>query len=1061
VLFGRVSRIVFDILGTLFVLLVIGAGLLSWRLSLGPLSLGFMTPLIERALSDEAGSITVAVDDTVLTWAGWRRTFDVRVHGLRALGQDGRLMLEVPEVSISLSARALLHGLVAPTSLEAIGVQLVLVRTADGTWQFKTEESAEDGQSALPMLLDDLLAPPDPTRSLGYIRSASALNASVTVVDEVSHRTFVTHDVQVLLQRDEGGLRGQLAAVADISGKSASFSATGHYAAASGTLSATFNFTQVDPTALASIAPQLAPLGGFDVPLSGHIAVGFDPQFRLADAGFDISGENGRLDAATYHLPQTVNVRRLQVRGRLPVGLSALSIDEARLDLGGPIVSFRGQLVDMDSQPRAQGTVTARNVATDDLRRLWPYGAGENARRWITENLSGGAVSEATAEIAASSPAPSSPWTVSQLAGALKFSGVEVSYLPPMPHVQGVDGSAKFSRSRFDIDIASGGLGDLKVARAQIALTALDTDNETADVDVAVNGPLRQMLDLVDGEPLGYMKKIDLKPADFSGDASVRLVLKFPLKKDLKVDQLAVVATGEVQNLSQQKAALGQDVSDGQVRVRIDRDGMDIAGRVTLGPVPAEIELRRNFADRAPIVGRTRARGRVADAADRARFGFDFAPYVEGPTDLSVDYVERQGGRSDVTVDATLDDATLTVPELDWTKAAGTAARARAVVDLAGGRALDISRFTVASGDPAAGGLAAQGRLEFASDGRTISRVDFDALKVGRTDAHGTVRRGPDGLSVDFAGAAFNAEPFLSDTTPSTPNRPPLELRLELGRLYFASDRVLDDLHFRGRRGSERWESADLAAHTEGSAPSSRDAVLTLQMLDDGRQKLDMVVDDAGEFLKAIGVTPNMIGGRLEASGATDMTRPERPLLGRLHISSYRVKRAPVLARLLSVALLTGIVDTLTGQGIRFAQLDADFAYLGPTIEVIDARSAGPAMGLTAKGTIGIDADTIDLTGTVVPANALNSLPEKIPLIGNLITGGGGGLFAAAYKISGPTSDPKTSVNPLSTLAPGFLRNLFGRMGGKSPGDSTPESEKEIEREQPKQPPGQPAPSPP
>jgi len=167
-------------------------------------------------------------------------------------------------------------------------------------------------------------------------------------------------------------------------------------------------------------------------------------------------------------------------------------------------------------------------------------------------------------------------------------------------------------------------------------------------------------------------------------------------------------------------------------------------------------------------------------------------------------------------------------------------------------------------------------------------------------------------------------------------------------------------------------------------------------------------------------------------------------------MSAYRVVGAPILARVLSVALLTGVVDSLRGEGIGFSQLDADFAYYGPRLEFTNARSAGPAIGVTANGSIDIEGDTIDLTGTIVPANALNSLPSKIPLIGNLLTGGGGGLFAATYKVNGPLGDPKVSVNPLSTLAPGFLRNLFGGMGGTSATDATPESEKQIERDQPK-----------
>ena len=42
----------------------------------------------------------------------------------------------------------------------------------------------------------------------------------------------------------------------------------------------------------------------------------------------------------------------------------------------------------------------------------------------------------------------------------------------------------------------------------------------------------------------------------------------------------------------------------------------------------------------------------------------------------------------------------------------------------------------------------------------------------------------------------------------------------------------------------------------------------------------------------------------------------------------------------------------------------------------------------------------------------------------------GGGLFAVRAKITGPLSNPKVSVNPLSALTPGVLRDIFG-VGGR------------------------------
>jgi hypothetical protein len=35
-------------------------------------------------------------------------------------------------------------------------------------------------------------------------------------------------------------------------------------------------------------------------------------------------------------------------------------------------------------------------------------------------------------------------------------------------------------------------------------------------------------------------------------------------------------------------------------------------------------------------------------------------------------------------------------------------------------------------------------------------------------------------------------------------------------------------------------------------------------------------------------------------------------------------------------------------------------------------------------------------------------------------------VFAARYALKGPLEDPSVSVNPLSALTPGFLREIFG-----------------------------------
>jgi hypothetical protein len=86
----------------------------------------------------------------------------------------------------------------------------------------------------------------------------------------------------------------------------------------------------------------------------------------------------------------------------------------------------------------------------------------------------------------------------------------------------------------------------------------------------------------------------------------------------------------------------------------------------------------------------------------------------------------------------------------------------------------------------------------------------------------------------------------------------------------------------------------------------------------------------------------------------------------------------------------------------------------------------GSQLGLTFQGQVDLEADRLDLDGTVVPLYGVNWTIGQIPLIGQFLRGAEGeGAFAVTYTISGPADEPSISVNPLAALAPGFLRDLF------------------------------------
>jgi len=192
-------------------------------------------------------------------------------------------------------------------------------------------------------------------------------------------------------------------------------------------------------------------------------------------------------------------------------------------------------------------------------------------------------------------------------------------------------------------------------------------------------------------------------------------------------------------------------------------------------------------------------------------------------------------------------------------------------------------------------------------------------------------------------------------------------------------------------------------------------------------RRLTMTADDAGELLRGLDYIRSMQGGRLSVQANYNDAQPGRPLNGTADIEDFRVREAPALGKLLQAMTLYGLIEVLQGPGLGFSRLVAPFRLTDDALELTDARAFSSSLGLTMKGRLNLDADTMDMQGTIVPAYFFNNLLGNIPLVGKLFSPErGGGVFAASYSIRGRLDDPEVFVNPLAALTPGFLRGLFG-----------------------------------
>ena len=200
---------------------------------------------------------------------------------------------------------------------------------------------------------------------------------------------------------------------------------------------------------------------------------------------------------------------------------------------------------------------------------------------------------------------------------------------------------------------------------------------------------------------------------------------------------------------------------------------------------------------------------------------------------------------------------------------------------------------------------------------------------------------------------------------------------------------------------------------------------MSIYQVDNDKKTLQVVSDRARPFVKNFDFIKGFEGGKLEYESIISKKGSNSNLL----ITDFKVSKVPALAKLLTLASLQGIADTLSGEGIRFESFEMKSNSEGNVINIEDALAMGPAVSILLEGYVD-KGKIVSLRGTLIPATKLNSIIASIPLVGDILVGKktGEGVVGVSFKMKGPPKDIKTTVNPIKTLTPRFIVRAIEKM---------------------------------
>lgn len=1014
---------------------LIGLGLAALlavlRLESGPIELGWLQPRIERALAPESGAVTVTAGRIELRLDKHQRTLDlvgidVRYRMNSSEGAPVAPFLTFPEVELTLSIEALLkRGMIAASALHAEAPSLTVTRNEDGVIALSSQTGDQGSPEAgdFGAFLRLFAMDPQAGGRLSFLKRLEIEGGRVTFHDRRTASATTARRTDLTLIRSEGGVDAWLRAdFPQANARPATLQLSARLQPEAEDVPFDLDVTDLLLAELPALWPLeppsiLAELDGVDLPMRLSVGGRIGLDGALAPLEVDLEAGPGLVDLPT-HLAEPLDIDALTLKGTLDGDLGAADIEALSLACRGARLSGSGRAVWREEETALSLDLEASDVLVEDLPAFWPAGLGRDARDWVVENIEAGKVSEAEARF----DLRPGDWTATPLRedaiqGRFAFEGLSVRYIDEMPPVVDASGTAEFDADRLAFDVEAGANGGVALTGGSVTITGMGRPGKLATklrVLAQAESSIEAMLALLDHPPLEIPKELSIAPSDTAGSVVADLEVRLPLHNDVVEEDAVILADATLSGLSIARLPrLGSDVGldQGAFALTVDEEAVRLEGKAAVSGIPLDISvmepLEEGTATRRIVLAGALSRDQLAAqgfpvAGLSGKVGFE-ATVTETDTHFWID------------LEADLARLAIAPSGIAWQKPAGQDGVLRASIAMPLDGPLEVKQFDVETGD-----LQASGSFLLAED--HLRSLVVDRLRLADTDAMVRyARNGKEPAEIVVEAASLDLDAlFGTGEGDEGDSLEPFHAILRADRLR-ARGIDMENVEADAVHAADGWRSASVLA----TLP--RGGKVALELAPDGDSRtLEIRSDDAGALIEALDLGQRIEGGTLFLTAALGSQDPLQAD-GRFEVTDFTLQDAPLLARMLTLASLTGIGNLLGGQGIKVDQLLLPFALDDQTLTLTDGLMRGSELGLTVAGDVALDSGTLNLEGTVIPVYTLNRLLGKVPVIGRILTGEDGrGAFAATYGIDGPKDNPTVYVNPLSLLTPGLIRDFVG-----------------------------------
>lgn len=1027
---------------------------LLWILYQGPLSVPFLKPYIMQAFNSEDNQFSMNIGEVNLELVRSIQPIKIIAKDVSFRTKTDDFTVETPKLSLSFSVRALLKGIVAPSSVSFENPQ-ISVFTTYGVEKDKTNEINKKKVQFYFEWFEEFLDrfnSKDDIYPESFINDIEVKNAEVEFHEVDLGRKWSFKDVNFSFDRNLFDLDIKIGGLLDLKDRLATLNLNTKYQVTDNKLLLNLGFADVMLSDVVEFVSDTSPK--INVPVDGtlDVVINFTDIMKnkrniignldtaLENITFNIKGSEGEV---IFNDDEKFNygIDAFVLDGSIAGGLNSVTIKNADFTVGGQKTKlsldvsgykkyfFEKSLDDL----KIVFTADIDKFSLDELSRFWPRYLAEPAWEWCAENLFGGFAQNANFKFTFAYDDKSKTFGFASLDGKADVSDSNISYLEGMPVVNNVYGTAYFSSSDIDIKVDKGVSSGVIVTGGNVRLYDLDKFHNFIDIKLKGNASVSDALKFIDNPPLNYAKEMGINPDDVEGDVDIELGLNFELHENLTPEEIKVDVKADLQNLVYADAFDGKSLKAQKMQLSVNSEGFKVDGDALFDEIPVKVSLQELFNNKS-----YKTKGQVAfklNDAVKKKLGVDVSllssPYIEGYADITADLTVNNDKSTVMTVNADLTNALIDYSFLGFSKGVGEKGKATVKLNLNNSKIVSIPQFMLAKSD-----FNLDGNIKINKDS-SLKTIDITKIEGPKTSAKAKIEFADaenKNIRINVSGNSYDLTDLFAkrDKKPTTEDKSDAEddeltnvqdteIFIAVNSLWTNPDTPIKN--FAGSAVLKNGIGID-EVHMVGNYGTDKSIKLKLDYVPkpDGEYFLSIDSNNAGSTLRVLRLYNDMDGGllKIEARRTKD-----KNFIGHAQIRDFSIQNTPLMAKLLTVASFSGMLDLLRGEGLTFSHFDAPFEYKNKALYITDAKMFGNVLGLTGSGLYQKSSGKIDIRGIISPAYSLNSFLGRIPLVGSALAGKDGTVFAVNYGISGTVSDPQIKINPLSVLSPNSIKDLF------------------------------------